>query len=240
MSYNSEQHSLSCNSGLCFCNETMTTCEQYRKQLLNENKFIFETNFDIKDSVFSIQCGLSNVRNFRPAVKLLNKTDNTRISFNINEWDSFLKHLKDIYFNYFESDNQETCIINLDSDELISLQTSKFLSEKVLKVTSEAELPSKCLYFCKKTIKDILSLSSCIIKYHLEMLHNIDFPTFYNKFLDAINRIILQSNYELQPEQVITSYCEILGYNLESYCLRECWFYHKNIMMEDLENMSNV
>lgn len=239
MSYSSEQ-SLSCNSGLCFCNETMTTCEQYRKQLLKEKKFIFESNFDIKDNIFSIQCGLSNARNFQPAVKLLNKTDNTRISFNTNEWNSFLKHLKDIYFNYFESDNQETVIINLESDELISLQTSKFLSEKVLKITSEAELPSKCFYFSKKTIKDILNLSACIIKYRLEMLQNIDFPTFYNKFLDTINRMILQSNYELHPEQVITSYCEILGYNLESYCLRECWFYYKDHMMRDLDNISNV
>lgn len=220
----------------CYCRESDRFTEDYRRNVIKENEYILCSSFDASDLVFSIECGLSASRNFQPAIRILNNLDKTKISFSVGEWNNFIGHLRNIVEEYFGADSQqENIFVDLNTDEMIKLQTSSFMGSKIVKVTSTAQLPSTTMYLSEASVKQILKISGLILKHRIELLLNLKFITFYNNFLETVNKLLIQSNYELNPENIIKALCDTLTDNGESYCLRECWFYYKTKMLDDLD-----
>lgn len=228
-----------CHDNNCFCSTNDRFMENYRNKILKENNYILCSNFDLNKNVFSLECGLSVQRNFEPVVRLINKLDNKKISFNIAEWYFFVDRLKMMVNEFFENKTEEDPIIFVDipnSSEQIHIQTSKFMDQKVIKIASTCQIPSTVLYLSEASVKQILKISGLLIKHRLEMLDNLRFASFYNNFLNTVNKLLIQSNYELSNENIISAVSGCLADNTQSYCLHECLFYHRNKMLEDLEN----
>lgn len=210
--------------------------EEYKQKIVKENDYINKCNLNIGDCVFTIECGLSEARNFEPAVRIINLADRSCISFNTTEWGAFVSYLRQLVTDFFDSDVElENMVTELDSDENIKIENTKFLDAKIVKVSSCARTPSTSFYLSESLVKEIIKLNAAIIKYRLETMNGMHFFKFYKNFLNITNRLLLQSNYELNPENVLTAFCQILSSNPENDCMRECWFYHKNKMIVDLE-----
>lgn len=234
MSSCSEQDTVSCENNRCFCSLLGTWRENKQMDILEDSKYILSSNFDTGD-IFTLESGLSPGRNFSPAIRIVNKTDHSKISFSYSEWNAFIKHLKHISENYFEQEQAEETNINLESDELIKIQTSNFLSAKMVKVISSAILPSTSLYFSEMTVKSLIRLANIILKHRMETLEKIKFSIFYYNFVETVKKLIFKANYEISPEQLITSFCEILSDSIDGYCMRETWFYYKQKVLDDLD-----
>lgn len=74
------------------------------------------------------------------------------------------------------------------------------MGAKILKVTTTAQLPSVTMYLPETCVKQILKISALILKYRIELLFKLKFFVFFNNFLNAANKLLIQCNYELNPE----------------------------------------
>lgn len=211
--------------------------EMHKKNILEEKYYLLNSNFDLGNYSFTIHCGLSGARGFEPAIKLVHTMDGTNISFNDNEWMVFISHLRYFMDNFCENNDatQEDYLIDLPSDEDIKIQACRLLGSKVIKVTSSVCLPTTSFYLSEQVIEQIIKVNALLIKKRVEMLQHLNFFMFYTNFIDIINKIIYQSNYELNAESVVTAFCDILTNCTLSYCMRECWYFYKNKFLADLE-----
>lgn len=207
----------------------------YQKKIFEEKFYLLNSNFDVGNNTFRLDCGLSPARSFEPSVKLMSSLDDANISFNDTEWLLLISYLKNFLQTRFENvETLESYFVNLASDEEIKLKGCNLFGNKAIKLTNGASSPTS-FYLSEHVMMEIIKLNAFIIKRRIEMLHNLKFFTFYNNFLDLINKLVFQSNFEVNEESAVAIVCDVLTNSLESYCMRECWFFYKNDLLEDLK-----
>lgn len=209
--------------------------EQYRKAVQNEERYIYENVNSVKNSAYNIITGLSAVRGYVPAVKVLlnvnhvfTKPDN--ISFIRQDWDDFITYLQQFITDYFdkEVDSEE------EEEEIqfseYSILKSPFIGNKMLKVTNGFST----FYLSADTVRELMCINK-LVSTHMDLLHTICFDYFYNNFLNVTNNILSESNYELQPYNIILRLCDLYPCSIQTYCMRECLIYNRDKVLNDLD-----
>lgn len=207
--------------------------EQYQVAIQNEEKYIFESSFNVNNSIYKIIIGFSAARNNVPAVKILmsvnelvNKTNH--ISFNEEEWCDFIGCLKQFndYFDHSDS--------GLEEEEVqfsnYSISKAPFMNTKMLKVFNG----SIAFYLSGNTVREFININK-LVMWKMNVLQGLDFANFYNNFLNVVNNILCDSNYELCSENVMLNICDSSPGNVHMYCIRECLFFNRNKIMNDLD-----
>lgn len=207
--------------------------EQYRVAIQNEVKYIYESTFDVNNSMYKLITGFSAARNHVPAVKvsssiteIVDKTNH--ISFNEEEWCDFITYLKQFCANYFNTDSDSGFEEEIQFSNY-SITKAPIMGNKMLKVTNGFA----ALYLTENTVREFINMNRLITP-HMNVLHSLDFAKFYNNFLNVTNNIICESNYELSSDNVMSYLCD-LSPCVQMYCIRECLFFNKNEVLNDLD-----
>lgn len=212
-------------------------CEEYKKRILNETDFILNSSFDVGQNIFSLQVGLSFARDFEPAIRLVKKNDGTKISFCEVEWEDFIQQLRKFIETYFDKNlDPDTTAVIIDSSENIKIQPSIFLNAKILMVTTQME--AQTFYLSEVIVREFIKLSGIIVNKRISMLKKLNILSFYRNFLNLTNKLQVYSNYQLNPDNIMTAFCEILTDSLEANAMHDCLFYYKNKMLEDLSALN--
>lgn len=213
-----------------FDEELDRVLEKYRLLAQSEVKYIFESVFCVNNSSYKILTGLSGARGYVPAVRILltageliNKTDH--VSFNEEEWGDFITYLKDFFKNFLcatadqsKENHEDVQFANY------TISRSLFMDIKMLKVTNG----SATFYLSENTTREFIHIDSIIISC-LDVLHNLDFVRFYNNFLNVSVKI---PNVTLD---IMLELCNLLPASMQMHCMRECIFYNKNKVLNDLD-----
>lgn len=206
------------------------------EKILQEKHYLLCSVYKLENFSFRIECGISGARSFEPAIKLVTEVDDTNISFDETEWYIFTTHLRAFINQTFKTtDEMEKYFINLASSEQVKLQGCNIMGNKVLKVTSLAQPALTSFYLSEQLIEEVLRLNALLVRRKVETLHRLNFLTFYNNFIGMVRKLVFQSNYELSAETVASAFCDILTDSVESYCMRECYFYYKTQVLEALQ-----
>lgn len=222
--------------------------EKYREATQNEKKYIYENAFNVGDSKYKIITGFSAARNNTPAVRILmvaneliNKTHH--ISFSVEEWYDFITYLKQ-FSNGFAAAAATAVDADLgDSglgadegeDEEIQfsnyvIKMSRFMGVKMLKVVNGFAT----FYMTGNTVCEFININGLVIS-NMNVLHSLDFASFYNNFLNVTNNILCESNYELCSENVLLNLCDLLPNSIQMHCIREYLYFNRNKVMDDLD-----
>lgn len=181
------------------------------KEIEQEIRYINEIHYTCA-SHFEIYVGLSVVRDFQPAVKLLNTITNQNISFDKYYWNRFLIMLKRCFVD--DKESEAGCIKEDESD--FRIEYEEFRDTKLFKVTNNLEVS---LYIEKETATEILKLER-IIDYRLGILNEMDFYNFYYNTLIQIKSCNRSIDYIFG---LVTSKPNVL----QMYCLFECLIYYR-------------
>lgn len=206
----------------------------YQVAVQNEKKYIFESRFDVNISTYKIIIGFSAARNNIPAVRiwmpmsvndLVNKKNN--ISFDKEEWCDFIACLKQFSNDYFKDDSRMEEEVQF-SNYSIS-RASPFMNTKMLKVINGFTT----FYLSGNTVREFININKLVMA-NINILHDLNFASFYNNFLNVVNNILCESNYELCSENIMLNICDSLPGNIQMYCIRECLFLNRNKILNDL------
>lgn len=204
----------------------------YQVAVQNEEKYIFESSFNINNSMYKIIIGFSAARNNIPAVRILmpfNDFVNKKnyISFDKEEWCEFIDCLKQFSNDYFEDDSRLEEEVQF-SNYSIS-KAPWFMDTKMLKVNNGFTT----FYLSGNTVRQFININKLVMT-NINILHDLNFASFYNNFLNVVNNILRESNYELCSENIMLNICDSLPGNIQMYCIRECLFLNRNRIMNDL------
>ena len=223
--------------------------EQYRKLSQLEEQYIFERDFHLNNQNYKLVTGFSAARNYIPAVRILgnayhiSKTDH--ISFDADEWNEFIVYLQYFLKEYFTSDNNDVST-NVQDQQLsfeinyIKISAITCLDFKALKVDNGEHI----YYLSEIAVREIIDVHERLMDAHLFTLYKLNLYEYYDNFLESANDILCKSNYDLNPEDVLLNLCSnnvMLDPQLSSfsfiqlYCIRECLFYNKNKVLNDLD-----
>lgn len=207
----------------------------YEDAVFEEKNLISATPYDLKSNgLKSFYCGLSPARAFEPVVLLVNTMDiSCNISFNIYEWSIFIEHLNQMYHQLVEEgnvDNQQ-CLKCGEYVKLTFVNSEGFNHIAVSRRNTTFYLSAADVY-------EILSMD-WIISQRLFILNNMNFLSYYNNFLDVINKLVDRVNSNIHAENLIYAFCDISP-SPEVYCIRECMYYIKDKVLNDLDNRRYV
>lgn len=216
--------------------------EQFRQLAQQEERYIFEREFELPNQKYKIVTGFSAARGYIPAVRLLantvsiNKTDH--ISFAFNEWTEYISYLQQMmsYFHKVEDDADYTEIcFEID---YIKISSSMCLDMKMVKVDNGVYV----FYLSELVVREMINLHEKLIDAQLFILHEMDFDVYYNNFLESANDLLCKSNYNLNPESVMLNlYTDKMMSNsqpfalMQLYCISECLFYNRDKVLNDLD-----
>lgn len=215
--------------------------EQYRVAIQNEEKYINERVFAVDNSMYKIITGFSAARNYIPAVRILmtanelvDKTNH--ISFNEEEWRDCISYLNEFSNSYFDIDaaNADGGLEDEEGYEVqfsnFSISKSPLLGVRMLKMTNGFTT----FYLSGNTVREFIKMNE-LIKSNMCVLQYLDFAGFYNNFLNVTSNIMCDSNYDMPLENVMLTLCDLLPCSIQTYCIRECLFFNKNNVMNDLD-----
>lgn len=219
--------------------------EYYRKLTQMEERYIFECEFQLKGQEYKLVSGLSAARNYMPAVRILvnahhiSKTDH--ISFDIDEWMTFISNLKQYLKDFFEAGDDEDENTNICFEiDYIKLSSMMCMDCKILKVENGLHT----YYMSEVLVRELINMHENLIHAHLFTLCKLEFVNYYNTFLQSANDLLHKSNYEFVPENVLLNLCSdnaMLDCQLhpfsviQLYCIRECLYYMKDKVLNDLD-----
>lgn len=208
--------------------------EMYREAIQNEERYICENVFYVTHSNYKIITGLSAARGYVPAVRMLinvpqvfTKPDN--ISFIREDWNDFITYLRQFIADYFGAveESEEEKEVQFSNYRLIK---SSFIGNKVLKVTD-----GSCTFSLSgNTVREFINIDK-LVSPHMDLLHSLSFENFYNNFLNVTDNILSESNYELPPCTVLLNLSDLYPCNIQTYCMRECLFYNRDKVLNDLD-----
>lgn len=231
MTSRSSSPAFSSSEDFNYLEEVDRITNQYRDAAQHEERYIYENAINIKNSTYKIVTGFSSARGYVPAVRILmnvhpvfTKPDN--ISFIREDWDDFITYLQRFITHYF---NDGAAVESKGEEEEIqfseySILKSPFIGNKMLKVTNGFST----FYFSEDTLRHLIDVNK-LVSSHMNLLHSLSFNHFYNDFLNVTNNILSESNYELPPCGVLLILSDLYPCNIQTYCMRECLFYNRDI-----------
>lgn len=195
--------------------------EKFVQNIKSEGPLIANSFYEIPDTHFELHCGLSFVRHFEPAVRLVNNRNRSNISFITSEWKELINKIENSLTTYFEQDMEveDTAVEVINSDEEVKLSQVKFLSEKTLKITNYNETT---FYLKKENLKNLLKINSLIILPKLNMLKSWNFHLYYNGFINLLKSLTSKLDENVDKQNIVEKFCCNLESSLEGICLREC------------------
>ncbi|KAL3273331.1 hypothetical protein HHI36_014780 [Cryptolaemus montrouzieri] len=178
----------------------------YASAVEREKHLILSTSFTI--GMFSVECGLSFARHFKPIVKL--SSSMTAMTFDKDEWVALQKLM--------QTDGQAITIYGFN------VSVTECLGAKMLTISN---IEGKYFYLSESDVNELFKLNFCII-HKLDMLYNLNFSLYYTKFIEMIQD--LNSD---KPLDVMFAFCEILP-STQSYGICECLYYLKDKLLADV------
>lgn len=189
--------------------------KMYNDAAKNEKNFILNTQFRIEteQSILLIDCGLSSARHFSPSVKI--SCGEEVLSFDREEWPYFIRMMENAQIGELTREFDVTVLRECEERELIFV--SKWNNN---------------IYFSKRDVMELLKLNS-VITSRLEMLRNIDFTSYYYKFMMIVKDICADNVDSI--EDVIRGYCDI-NITVQSYAMIECLYFIKQKVLNDVNS----
>jgi hypothetical protein len=205
----------------------------YEDAALKETHLINALPFHLKSTnLTSIYCGLSPARNFDAVVMIANRLDmSCNISLTSYDWNQFIDNLNQMYQQLISKDVDDRNIVYGNAIKL-----SMFTYGNGYRAVSVSKNDTNFFF----TIPDVWELlqMTWIIQQRLNVLINMNFSNCYDNFLSGVNDLINKVNiYDVND--AISTYCDFSPLSVDSYCIRECLYYYRNKVLNDLDRYSS-
>lgn len=194
----------------------------------NDTRLILNTSIALKSNQgFTVNCGLNPLRNFTPAVSIVN-CQYAEVSRNILldrlEWNELiLTFIKWINDSNSATSKRFVCNQHLSLNTIIRLD-----GLRVAKLSKN----STDFYFTPCDVLEVIDIDKTFST-KLNLMLNLHICEYYYAFLDYVNTLLMRCNYVLDPVDIVTSVCSFT-FNLETYCIFEFFNCNRARFLSDL------
>lgn len=211
-----------------YSDELDRVLEQYEEAAKSEQFYLLQFSFPLKNSPYTIDCGLSPARNFCPIIRL--RMSSAKITFNSYQWTDFVNALRktqDEFFNNYNMEEKDYLPFFCDDLQSISLNKLVYDGEaKQVMVMKDLSV----LYLDEHDVKEILNLP--LISHRLALLEELNFCLYYFDVLNSLRQAINSTNCNSIIE-LLNWFCNSEGNTLLSNALRDYVFYYKDNILSD-------
>lgn len=204
--------------------------QRYEEAARRERFYLLQFSFQLKNSPFTIDCGLSPARSFCPIIRLRMQT--SEITFNSYEWSEFVNALKTLQDEFFKKSNVE-----LEIDDYLPFFCDGFQSISMSKVVYDGNVKQvmvmkhlSMLYLDENDAEEILNIP--LISHRLSLLEELNFCLYYYNTLNTLRQTIINSK-NVSIIELLNSFCNSEGNTLLSNALRDYVYYYKDSILYD-------
>lgn len=204
---------------------------KYMEEIKSEGPFLLCSHYIIEGSPFELQCGMSFARNFEPAVRLVNNQNKAKISFNRFEWKELVQifiHSLSTFFKWQKEEDSKEIIIDCEED--VKILKTKYMGGKILKMSNAAGV----FHLNEEIINRILKFNNTLICSKISTLENLNFLKLYAGLTGILKTFSKQLEGKSDRPTILSAFCNSLGENFESYCVKECVIYYYNKVLNDI------
>lgn len=204
--------------------------QKYEEAARREQFYLLQFSFQLKNSPFTIDCGLSPARSFCPIIRLRMQT--SEITFNSYEWVEFVSALKTLQDEFFKKSHVEPVIgeyLPFFCDDFQSISMSKLVYDGNVKQVMVMKHLS-ILYLNENDVEEILNIP--LISHRVTLLEELDFCLYYFNTLNTLRQTIIKSK-NVSIIELLNSFCILEGNTLLSNALRDYVYYYKDNILCD-------
>lgn len=196
--------------------------QRYEEAAKNEQFYLLQFSFLLKNSPYTIDCGLSPGRSFSPVVRI--RMQSAEITFSSYEWVDFLEALRKIQQEFFNNCNlTEADILPFYCDDSHRISLSKLIYDENVKQVMVMKYFSQ-LYLDENDVQEMLDLP--LISHRLTLLEELNFCLYYYNVLNTVRKSINSTNCFSIIEH-LTCYCNFECNTLLANALRDYIYYYK-------------
>lgn len=214
------------NNSEDYSSELNRILERYEKAANEEQFYLLQFSFQLTNSYYTIDCGLSTALDFSSIVRL--RTESTKITFDYYQWSQFIFKLRSLQDAFFKNSMQQFPNHFGDSEDHITVNPIIYEDHvKQLMVMKHFTV----LYLSESDVEQILNLELSIISHRLSLLENLNFCMYYHDALNTIQQTIPENTSIIE---LLKCFCDSEGScSLAANALRDYIYYYNDKILSD-------